>query len=55
MPIVFIENHYPVHKNKEVLAAWLRAIEKYHQPEGLYTNSIDKAVSSEKKRAKGLI
>ena len=46
MPIIFIENHYPVHKNKEVLAAWLRAIEKYPQPEGLFTTLVDTAVSS---------
>ena len=48
MPIVFIENQYPVHKNKEVLAAWLRAIEKHPRPEGLFTTLVDTAVSSDK-------
>ena len=46
MPIIFIENQYPLYKNKEVLAAWLRAIEKYPQPEGLFTTLVDTAVSS---------
>jgi len=47
MPIIFIKNQYPVHKNKEVLAAWIRAIEKYPRPEGLFTTLVDTAVSSD--------
>ena len=54
MPIIFIENQYPLHKNKEVLAAWLGAIEKYPQPEGLFTTLVDTAVSSDKKGLKVL-
>ena len=54
MPIMFIENQYPVHKNKEVLAAWLPAIEKYPQPEGLFTTLVDTAVSSDKNGLKVL-
>ena len=46
MSIMFIENQYPVHKNREVLAAWFGAIEKYPQPEGLFTTLVDTAVSS---------
>ncbi len=54
MPIVFIESQYPVHKNKEVLAAWLRALEKYPRPEGLFTPLVDTAVSSDKNGLKVL-
>ena len=54
MPIIFIENHYPLHKNKEVLAAWFGAIEKYPQPEGLFTTLVDTAVSSDKNGLKVL-
>ncbi len=54
MPIIFIENQYPVHKNKEVLAAWLKAIEKYPQPEGLFTTLVDTAVNSDKNGLKVL-
>jgi hypothetical protein len=54
MPIMFIENQYPLHKNKEVLAAWLRAIERYPQPEGLFTTLVDTAVSSDKNGLKVL-
>ena len=54
MPIIFIENQYPLHKNKEVLAAWLGAIEKYPQPEGLFTTLVDTAVSSGKNGLKVL-
>ena len=54
MPIIFIENQYPLHKNKEVLAAWMRAIEKYPQPEGLFTTLVDTAVSSDKNGLKVL-
>ena len=54
MPIIFIENQYPLHKNKEVLAVWLRAIEKYPQPEGLFTTLVDTAVSSDKNGLKVL-
>ena len=54
MSIMFIENQYPVHKNKEVLAAWFGAIEKYPQPEGLFTTLVDTAVSSDKNGLKVL-
>jgi hypothetical protein len=54
MPIIFIENQYPLHKYNEVLAAWIRAIEKYPQPEGLYTTLVDTAVSSNKNGLKVL-
>jgi len=54
MPIIFIESQYPAHKNKEVLAAWLRAIEKYPQPEGLFTTLVDTAVNSDKNGLKVL-
>jgi len=54
MPIIFIENQYPLHKNKEVLAVWLKAIEKYPQPEGLFTTLVDTAVSSDKNGLKVL-
>jgi len=54
MPIIFIENQYPVHKNKEVIAAWLKAIEKYPQPEGLFTTLVDTAVNSDKNGLKVL-
>ncbi len=37
MPILMIENQYPVSKNKEVVATWLSALEKYQRPEGLFT------------------
>jgi hypothetical protein len=46
MPILMIENQYPASKNKEVLAAWLSALEKYQRPEGLFTPLIETAVSS---------
>jgi hypothetical protein len=48
VPIIFVESQYPVHKNNEVLAAWLPALEKYPQPEGLFTTLVDTAVSSDK-------
>jgi hypothetical protein len=54
MPIVFIESQYPVHKNKEVLAAWLKALEKYPQPKDLFTTLVDTAVSSGKNGLKVL-
>jgi len=54
MPIIFIESQYPVHKNKEVLAAWLRAIEKYPRPEGMFTTLVDTAVNSDKNGLKVL-
>ncbi len=54
MPIIFIESQYPLHKSKEVLAAWLRAIEKYPRPEGLFTTLVDTAVSSDKNGRKVL-
>jgi len=47
MPILMIENQYPVSKNKEVLAAWLSGLEKYQRPEDLVTPLIENAVSSD--------
>ncbi|MBT8351358.1 MAG: hypothetical protein KJO26_09030 [Deltaproteobacteria bacterium] len=46
MPIIMVENQYPVSKNREVLAAWLSGLEKYPRPEGLFTPLIETAVSS---------
>ena len=43
MGILLHEMQYPSNKNKEVVAAWFRAIEKYPQPEGLFTTLIDTA------------
>jgi len=54
MPIIFVERQYPPHKNKEVIAAWFRALEKYPQPEGLFTILVDTAVNSDKKGLKVL-
>jgi hypothetical protein len=48
MPIVFVENQYPVSKNNEVLAAWFRAVEKYPRPDGVLTTLVDTAVRGEK-------
>lgn len=47
MPILMIENQYPVKQNPEVIAAWLSALEKYPRPEGLFTPLIETAVSSD--------
>jgi len=47
MPILMIENQYPVCKNKEVLAAWLSGLEKYPRPKNLVTSLIENAVSSD--------
>lgn len=47
MPIVFIESHYPPHKNNEVLEVWLGAIQKYPKQEDLYTTLVDTAVGSD--------
>jgi hypothetical protein len=47
MPIIMIENQYPVNKNKEVLAAWLSGLEKYPRPEGLFTPLIETAINSD--------
>ena len=49
MPIIMIENRYPLSKNQEVIAAWLGAMEKYPRPEGLFTPLLETAVSSRKK------
>ena len=49
MPIIMIENRYPVNKNQEVLAAWLGAMEKYPRPEDLFTSLMETAVTSRKK------
>jgi hypothetical protein len=54
MPIIFIESQHPLHKQKEVLATWLKAIEKNPQPEGLFTNLVDTAISSDKNGLKVL-
>ena len=48
MGILLHENQYPSNKNKEVVAAWFRAIEKYPQPEGLFTTLIDTAAKPTK-------
>jgi len=48
MPIIFVESQYPVSKNKEVLAAWLSALEKYPRDESLATPLVDAAVTSDK-------
>jgi len=48
MPIIFIESQYPVSKNKEVLAAWLKALEKYPRDESLATPLVESAVTSDK-------
>jgi len=47
MPIIMIENQYPVNKNKEVVATWLSALEKHPRPEGLFTPLVETAVSSD--------
>ena len=54
MSIIFVQSHYPAHKNKEVLKTWLGAVEKYPQPEGLFTTLVDTAVSSDKNGLKVL-
>ena len=48
MSILCIESQYPPHKNKEVLATWLGAIQKYPRPEELFTTLIDTAISADK-------
>ena len=47
MPIIMVENQYPLCKNKEVLAAWLSGLEKYPRPDDLFTPLIETAVSSD--------
>ena len=47
MPIIMIDIQYPVSKNKEVVATWFSALEKYPRPEGLVTPLIETAVSSD--------
>lgn len=54
MPIICVESQYPLHRNKEVLAAWLGAIEKYPKPDDLFTTLVDTAISSDKKGLKAL-
>ena len=54
MPIIFVESHYPLNKNNEVLTAWLGANEKYPTPEDFLTTLIDTAVSSDKEGLKVL-
>lgn len=48
MPIIFIETKYPVSKNQEVTATWLKALEKHPRPEGLFKTLVDTAVRGEK-------
>jgi hypothetical protein len=48
MPIIFIESQYPVHKYKEVLAAWLKGFQKFPRPDGLFTPLVQSAVTSDK-------
>ena len=48
MPIIFVESQYPASKSKEVVAAWLKALEKYPRPEGLVTPLVESAVTSDK-------
>jgi hypothetical protein len=47
MPIIFVETQYPASKNKEVLAAWMKALEKYPRDEGLTTPLVESAVTSD--------
>ena len=54
MPILCVESQYPPHKNKEVLEVWLGAIQKYPQPEGLFTTLIETAIGVDKKGLKVL-
>ena len=48
MPIIFVESQYPASKNNEVLAAWMKALEKYPRNEGLATPLVESAVTSDK-------
>jgi hypothetical protein len=48
MPIIVIDSQYPYHKNKEVVETWLKALEKYPRPEGLFTPLMETAVKSSK-------
>ena len=48
MSIIFIESQYPANKLNEVLETWMGALQKYPQPEGLFTTLVDHAVSIEK-------
>ena len=48
MPIIFIESQYPVCKNKEVVAAWLKGLEKFPRPDGLFKPLVESAVTSDK-------
>ena len=47
MPIIFIENQYPLNKNKEVIETWFSALEKHPRPEGVFTPLVETAVSSD--------
>jgi hypothetical protein len=47
MPIIMVENQYPVNKNQEVLAAWMAGLEKYPRPDGLVTPLIETAVGTD--------
>ena len=48
MSIIFIESQYPAHKLNEVLETWMGALQKYPQPEGVFTTLVDHAISTEK-------
>ena len=48
MPIIVIDNQYPLHKSKEVIETWLKALEKHPRPEGLFTPLVETMVKSTK-------
>jgi hypothetical protein len=48
MPIIVIDNQYPLHKNKEVVETWLKALEKHPRPEDLFTPLVETMVKSTK-------
>jgi len=54
MAIIILEREFPSYKNDEVVAAWLRAMEKYPEPEGLYTTLIQSAMRGTKTGLKSL-
>ena len=54
MTVLAVDIQYPLNKNTEVVAAWFRAIEKYPQPEGLFTTLLDNVVRVDKKGVKVL-
>jgi hypothetical protein len=48
MPIIVIDNLYPINKNGQVVKTFLKAIEKHPRPEGLFKPLIETAVRSGK-------